>query len=41
MKIVKVFLVMMALTSPILITIVVRNYFKHKTKLNQTLITLQ
>ncbi|WJG10950.1 hypothetical protein [Aliiglaciecola sp. LCG003] len=35
------FLVMMALTSPILITIFVRNYFNYKSEVNQKLLALQ
>jgi hypothetical protein len=37
----ELFLVMMALTSPILITIFVRNYFNYKSEINQKLLALQ
>ena len=38
---VELFLVMIVLSSPILITIFVRNYFKYKSEVNQKLLTLQ
>ena len=37
----ELFLVMMALTSPILIIIFVRNYFNYKSEVNQQLLALQ
>jgi hypothetical protein len=37
----ELFLVMMALTSPFLITIFVRNYFNYKSEVNQKLLALQ
>jgi hypothetical protein len=37
----ELFLVTMALTSPILVTIFVRNYFNYKSEVNQTLLVLQ
>jgi len=37
----ELFLVMMALTSPILITIFVKSYFKNKSEVNQKLLVLQ
>ncbi|NQZ88093.1 MAG: hypothetical protein HRT54_11010 [Colwellia sp.] len=37
----ELFLVMMVLSSPILITIFVRNYFNYKSENNQKLLTLQ
>ncbi|MFT6990492.1 MAG: hypothetical protein ACJASL_002470 [Paraglaciecola sp.] len=37
----ELFLVMMALTSPILVIIFVRNYFNYKSEVNQKLLVLQ
>ncbi len=37
----ELFLVMMALTSPFLIAIFVRNYFNYKSEVNQKLLALQ
>jgi len=37
----ELFLVMLALTSPILIIIFVRNYFKYKSEVNQKILALQ
>jgi hypothetical protein len=37
----ELFLVMMALTSPILIIIFVRNYFNYKSEVNQKILALQ
>lgn len=37
----ELFLVVMTFTSPLLIIIFVRNYFKYKSEVNQTLLTLQ
>jgi hypothetical protein len=37
----ELFLVTMALTSPILVVIFVRNYFNYKSEVNQTLLVLQ
>lgn len=37
----ELFLVMMALTSPILIIIFVRNYFHYKSEVNQKILALQ
>lgn len=37
----ELFLVMMALTSPILLTVFVRNYFNYKSEVNQKLLVLQ
>jgi hypothetical protein len=37
----ELFLVMIALTSPFLITIFVRNYFNYKSEVNQKLLALQ
>ncbi|MBU2970266.1 hypothetical protein KO527_12990 [Pseudoalteromonas sp. C2R02] len=37
----ELFLVMMALTSPILVAIFVRNYFNYKSEVNQKLLALQ
>lgn len=37
----ELFLVMMALTSPILITVFFRNYFNYKSEVNQKLLVLQ
>jgi len=37
----ELFLVMLALTSPILIIIFVRNYFNYKSEVNQKILALQ